>query len=149
MRAFVAILTLAVWPCCAYAPSAAALNYLPRSLLAALHIDGTPLENLVSCSQTLGPSKCLQALSAWRATNAAEILPKQKGIHFNLTKDIERFPWKKYSNSSQEQIYSELCFGTEKMLQYRSLKLNVVPGYMFELKSKKNGTLNVDVYSSK
>ncbi|KAI8422432.1 hypothetical protein MSG28_006272 [Choristoneura fumiferana] len=148
MRAFVAILTLAVWPCCAYAPSADLLNYLPRSLLAALHIEGTPLENLVACSQTLGPLKCLQALSAWRATNAADILPKQQGTYFNLTEDIKRFPWKKYSNRSQEQIYSELCFGTEKMLQYRSLKLNAVPGYSFELKSKKNGNLNIDVYSN-
>ncbi|XP_063631325.1 uncharacterized protein LOC134802587 [Cydia splendana] len=141
MRAFVAILTLALWPVCARALG------VPPEVLAALRIEGTPVGKLVTCGQALGPGKCLSALSAWRASNAAEHLLNNKEQTFNLTEDVERFPWQKYANTSDGQIYSELCDGAEKLLQFRSLKLNVGSGYSLQLNSRENGALNVDVYS--
>lgn len=67
---------------------------------------------------------------------------------FDLQEDALEFPWEKYSNRSEEQLYSQLCDGTEKLLRFRSLSLAMVPGYSFELESKGNGTLSVDVLKS-
>ncbi|XP_047989751.1 uncharacterized protein LOC125229028 [Leguminivora glycinivorella] len=139
MRAFVAILTLAAWPACARAFD------VPSALLAALRV-GAPVQKLLICGQALGPSKCLSSLAAWRASKAVDhLLHNQQ--KFNLTEDVERFPWQKYTNISDDQIYSELCEGAEKLLQFRSLELNIASGYTLQLNSRENGALNVDVYS--
>ncbi|KAG6461416.1 hypothetical protein O3G_MSEX012613 [Manduca sexta] len=61
-----------------------------------------------------------------------------------IATDIDKFSWKQYGNVSDEQLYSQLCDGAERLLQKRSLQLSV-PGYLFKLESKGNGTLNVDM----
>ncbi|XP_026752206.2 uncharacterized protein LOC113512505 [Galleria mellonella] len=107
-----------------------------------------PVHRIIACAKTLGPTKCLSALSAWRAKNAIDAFKRDRGTQFNLTSDVERFPWEQYTNTTEEQLYSELCSGTEKLLQYRTLKFTLVPGYTFKLDSKGNGTLGVDILRS-
>lgn len=107
------------------------------------------MQRLFSCSQSLGPTKCLSALSVWRAERAIEAYAKDPTSRFNLTEDVERFPWMKYTNTTDEQLYSQLYDDTEKLLEYRPLGFNMIPGFDVKLGSKGNGTMNVDIYRSK
>ncbi|XP_028172988.1 uncharacterized protein LOC114361953 [Ostrinia furnacalis] len=103
------------------------------------------VRRLIKCARTLGPSTCIAALANWRAENA--INTKEKNPTFSL-KEIQKFPWEQYTNSTEDELYSRLCSGTEKLLQYKALNFNMVPGYEFQLASRGNGTLNIDVYKS-
>ncbi|KOB75263.1 Uncharacterized protein OBRU01_07945 [Operophtera brumata] len=122
MRVLAAIL-ITTWPCLA--------EPIPQSI-----------RNIVDCAWTLGPAKCLNALSSWRAEKALT----HASIQSILSDDLEQFPWKKYRNSTDEELHSQLCDETERLLRRKSLSLTMIPGYRFELLSKGNGTLNVDVY---
>lgn len=101
-------------------------------------------KNILDCAFTIGSVKCLNALSVWRAKRAIN----QPNLKSNITHDLEQFPWMNYRNNTEEELYSELCDGTEQLLQRRSMTLSVIPGYRLELLSKGNGMLNVDVYKS-
>ncbi|KAL4715554.1 hypothetical protein ACJJTC_009180 [Scirpophaga incertulas] len=103
------------------------------------------INNAVACTKSIGPSKCLAALSIWRAENAVNALRSPDSTVHELFDDIREFPWKMYSNSSQDEVSTKLCDETEKLLRFRPLKLNMIPGYELELISKGNGTLKVDV----
>ncbi|XP_060803741.1 uncharacterized protein LOC106141942 [Amyelois transitella] len=105
-----------------------------------------PINRLLTCSQTLGPTKCLTALSVWRAKRAIESF--SQGYPLNSTTEAENFPWEEYNNTSNEEIFSQLCEGTEKLLQYRTLNFTIIPGYKLELKSKQDGKISVDFYKS-
>ncbi|CAH2076281.1 unnamed protein product, partial [Iphiclides podalirius] len=102
------------------------------------------LSRLVDCGLTLGVSKCLTAFSAWRARRAIEAVGIGRTTS-DLNADVEQFPWERYANASEENLYTELCDGTEGLLKYRRLALNVNPEYTLQLGSNGNGTLNVDV----
>ncbi|XP_053612726.1 uncharacterized protein LOC128676572 [Plodia interpunctella] len=139
MRALVALTTLAA--CVAHA------HQLTRdapyhNILSPIGTKG-PIKHLLTCSQSLGPTKCLTALSAWRAKKAIEYL--DRGLLPSNTSNIEQFPWEEYSNTSSDQINTQLCEGTEKLLHYKTLSFTMIPGYRLELKSKENGKINVDV----
>ncbi|KAL0880739.1 hypothetical protein ABMA27_001951 [Loxostege sticticalis] len=107
----------------------------------------TPVEILLKCARTLGPSKCLAALSYWRAENAINSI-KEENFKADFSKDVESFPWERYANSTDDELYSQLCTGTEKLLRYKALNFNMVPGYEIQLASRGNGTLNIDVFNS-
>ncbi|KAM3964289.1 uncharacterized protein ACR2FA_001780 [Aphomia sociella] len=145
MRALAAFTTTFAW-CLALAQTTQPRESIPPFLLNVLEVKAqSPVNRLLACGKTLGPAKCLSAFSAWRAKNAIKAFAKDPGSQFNLTSDVERFSWEQYSNSSEEQLYSELCGGTEKLLQYKTLKFTMIPGYTFKLDANENGTLNVDV----
>lgn len=134
MRVLAAIFIAAVYPRCSHA------HRVHRPLTA-------PLQNFIDCSWTLGPAKCFNALGAWRAERAIDA--DAPNTAHNLIQDMKRFPWNQYRNSSEEQLNLQLCDGTEKLLRRQSLSLTMIPGYRFELLSKGNGTINVEVYKSK
>lgn len=100
------------------------------------------LTNIANCAFTLGPSKCFSALTSWRAEKALA----NPDIQTKLTEDL-KFPWIKYSNRSDEELHSQLCVETERLLRRKPLSL-AVPGYRFEVLSRSNGSLNVDVYNT-
>ncbi|KAI5643424.1 hypothetical protein NE865_04600 [Phthorimaea operculella] len=106
--------------------------------------ESSPAYRLLDCGRSLGATKCFSALSAWRAERALETLENGRQIQFNLREDVEDFPWQKYGNITEEQLYSQLSEDTEKLLRFRSLSLTL-PGYSFQLESKGNGRLNIDV----
>lgn len=108
-----------------------------------------PIQRIFSCARVLGPTKCLSALSVWRAERAIDAYAKDPATRFNLTEDVEQFPWLKYSNTTDEQLYSKLYDDTKKLLQYRTLGFNMIPGYKLELGCKGNGTMKFDIYTSK
>lgn len=114
------------------------------------HSDVTslPIQRLVKCARDIGPSKCLSALAAFRAENALTSIKNQKA-DFTLARDLKDFQWERYANKSEDQMYTQLCDGTEKLLRYRSMDFDMVPGYEIKFLSKGNGTLNFDVYHSK
>ncbi|XP_059047390.1 uncharacterized protein LOC131842839 [Achroia grisella] len=149
MRALAALTTVSAW-CFALALTETRSREATSPFL--LNILGLksqiPVHRLFACGKTLGPTKCLSALSAWRAKNAIDAFQRDPQTRFNLTSDIEQFPWELYSNTTEDQLYSELCSGTEKLLQYRTLKFTLVPGYTLKLDSNGNGTLGVDVLRS-
>lgn len=149
MRAPATIVAFVVCSCCLHAFAASTILDLPRALLSTLGIkEQNPALRLLTCGQTLGITKCFNALSVWRAEHAIAALETGRAVQFDAVEDVKRFPWEQYSNSSDEQLYSQLCDGTEKLLQYRSLSLSL-PGYSLELESEGNGTLNVDIFKSK
>ncbi|KAI5638871.1 hypothetical protein NE865_08573 [Phthorimaea operculella] len=118
---------------------------LSRTLAKTLGVaESSPARRLLDCGRSLGPTKCISALSVWRAERAIEIFKNGREAQFDLREDVEQFPWQKYGNISEEQLYAQLSEDTEKLLRFRSLSLTL-PGYSFELESKGNGTLNVDV----
>ncbi|XP_068632671.1 uncharacterized protein [Battus philenor] len=102
------------------------------------------ISNLLTCSQSLGPSKCLTAFSSWRAQKAINLILNSQTT-FDLNDDLEQFPWKRYANETEDQLYTNLCNGTERLLQFRQLDLNLNEDYTLRLGSKGNGNLNVDV----
>ncbi|KAJ2942589.1 hypothetical protein O0L34_g2056 [Tuta absoluta] len=118
---------------------------LPRTLAKTLGIaESSPAYRLLDCGSSLGASKCFTALSAWRAERALEVLENGRQAQFDLREDVEQFPWQEYGNVTEEQLCSQLSEDTEKLLRFRSLSLTL-PGYSFELESKGNGKLNIDV----
>ncbi|KAJ2942662.1 hypothetical protein O0L34_g2133 [Tuta absoluta] len=118
---------------------------LSRTLAKTLGLsESSPANRLLDCGRSLGAAKCISALSLWRAERAIEIFENGREAQFDLREDVEQFPWLKYGNISEEQLYAQLSEDTEKLLRFRSLSLTL-PGYSFELESKGNGTLNVDV----
>ncbi|KPI92677.1 hypothetical protein RR46_13898 [Papilio xuthus] len=118
-------------------------NALQQSSLLSDH----RLSKLLACSQALGPMKCLTAFSAWRARRAVDLIANRQRT-FEVNEDLVQFPWEKYANQTEEQVYSDLCDGTESLLRYKQLALDVNDGYTLRLGSKGNGTLNVDVIKS-
>lgn len=106
------------------------------------------VRRILTCARNLGPTKCLSALSSYRADRALKAISEKQNALFNLTEDVKHFDWKRYSNVTDDQLYSQLCDGTQRLLKHRSLFLNV-QGYKFQLESNKNGALSVDVYKSK
>lgn len=139
MRALAAIVAFVVCSCCMHAFASPANLGIKKQ---------GPAHRLLTCGRAIGLTKCFNALSVWRAERAVEALKTGRAVQFDAVEDAKRFPWEHYSNSSDEQLYSQLCDGTEKLLQYRSLSLSL-PGYSLELDSKGNGTLNVDILKSK
>ncbi|XP_014362522.2 uncharacterized protein LOC106714093 [Papilio machaon] len=105
------------------------------------------LSKLLACNQALGPMKCLTAFSAWRARRAVDLITNHQRT-FEVNVDLDQFPWEKYANQSEEQVYSDLCDGTESLLRFRKLDLDFNDDYTLRLGSKGNGTLNVDVIKS-
>ncbi|KAJ0175635.1 hypothetical protein K1T71_008794 [Dendrolimus kikuchii] len=148
MRALAAILTLALCSCRLHASEPRSpYDLLSRKIRSLLdHSKNHPVARLVNCGKHLGPTKCLSALSVWRAEKALTSLATGTTSQFNLTEDVEQFPWNQYSNSSEEQLYSQLCDDTEKLLEQRPMSLTMIPGYTFQLTSNGNGKLNVDVF---
>lgn len=144
MRALAAIVMLAVCSCRSHAHQTYDLSRLFPAFGIPNH---GPVHRLLACSQKIGPSKCLSALSLWRAEKAVKKFEGNQLPQFNVTADVERFPWEKYSNRSDEDLYSELCDGAEKLLRHRPLSLQV-SGYTLDLESKGDGRLNVNVLKS-
>ncbi|CAG9785491.1 unnamed protein product [Diatraea saccharalis] len=151
MRALAAVVIFAAFLLRCHAhddvPSASCeRDTVPLQLLTVFGVSPrSALHRAIECTQTIGPSKCLAALSIWRAEKAASILKRKQTNDFNLLDDIRQFPWELYANRSQDEVERQLCEGTDKLLQYKSLKFNMIPGYEFELASNGNGTLHVDV----
>lgn len=52
-------------------------------------------------------------------------------------------------NVTEDSLGSQLSDNTVKLLQLKSLRFSMLPGYRFELDVRRNGALNVDVYASK
>lgn len=148
MRALVAFVTLTAW---SLAHAQHDTHYpVPRSILSVFGIDNqNPVYKIVNCAQSLGFTKCLGALSVWRAQRALNTFSQAHGLSSNLTEDIKLFPWEKYTNTSQELIYSQLCDGTQDLLRYKKLSFTMFPGYRLELDSKGDGKLNVDILKGK
>lgn len=150
MRSLTALLLLAVSQC-AYAQQLprTSREYLDSTLHSLLGQHYHPVQRLLTCANALGPSKCISALSVWRAERAIEAYAKNPATRFNLTEDVEQFPWRKYSNITDEELYSQLHDDTSKLLQYRPMQFNMIPGYNLQLGSKGNGSMKVDVFTSK
>ncbi|CAH0581232.1 unnamed protein product [Chrysodeixis includens] len=149
MRPLTALLLLAACQCLhAHEPPRTSRDRITRTLHALLGEHFEPVQRILSCTHSLGPTKCLSALSVWRAERAIEAFAKDPGTLFNLTEDVEQFPWMKYTNTSDEQLYSKLYDDTKTLLQFRPLGLNMIPGYQLTLGFKENGTMNVDLYKS-
>uniref|UniRef100_A0A2A4JEX8 Osiris 18 n=1 Tax=Heliothis virescens TaxID=7102 RepID=A0A2A4JEX8_HELVI len=148
MRPLTALLVLAACHCaCAHQPQTPRerLDSTLRSLLGEHY---SPVQRILSCTYVLGTTKCLSALSTWRAERAITAYAKDPATRFNLTEDVEQFPWLKYSNITDEQLYSQLYDDTRKLLRYRPLDLNLIPGYNLHLGSKGNGSVKIDIYTS-
>ncbi|KAJ8730854.1 hypothetical protein PYW08_002267 [Mythimna loreyi] len=149
MRPLTALLLLAASQCVhAHQLPRTTRQYLDTTLHALLGQHYEPVQRIFSCSRALGPTKCLSALSVWRAERAIEAYAKDPATRFNLTEDVEQFSWMKYSNITDEQLYSQLYDDTKKLLQFRPLGLNMIPGYNVRLGSKGNGTMKVDIIAS-
>ncbi|CAG4971590.1 unnamed protein product [Parnassius apollo] len=121
-------------------------NTLEPSRVVGLGISDQIVPKLLTCAQTLGTTKCLTAFSAWRAQKAIKSIAEHDNISLNA--DLEQFPWQQYTNASEDHLYTELCDGTEALLQYRRLGLNINSDYALHLGSRGNGTLTVDVFKS-
>ncbi|RVE52662.1 hypothetical protein evm_002781 [Chilo suppressalis] len=152
MRALAAVLILAacLLRCHAHdddgTPASRRRDTVPHRLLSVIGVSlRSPLQRIVECSQSIGPSKCLAALSIWRAEKAASVFQRRESNDFSLLDDIRQFPWEQYMNHTQDELDGQLCEGTDKLLQYRTLKFKMLPGYELELASNGNGTLNVDI----
>ncbi|XP_072938831.1 uncharacterized protein [Epargyreus clarus] len=92
------------------------------------------ITNIISCTTAIGPVKCIAAYGAWRAERATDT-----GVN-----DSNRFPWELYSQEPEEELYTKLSEGTEKLLRHRSLTMDLGPDYAVRLGSV-NGSLNLDV----
>lgn len=150
MRPLTALLIVAACQCVyAHQHPRTSRQLLQTTLHSLLGQHYHPIQRIFSCSHELGPTKCLSALSVWRAERAIEAFAQNPAKQFNLTEDVEQFPWKKYSNVSDEQLYTQLYDDTTKLLRYRSLAFDTIPGYNVKLGSKENGTMRVDIYTSK
>lgn len=149
MRPLTALLLMAASQCVyAHQRPRTSREHLDTTLHSLLGQHYHPVLRIFSCARALGPTKCFGALSVWRAERAIEAYAKDPTSRFNLTEDVEQFPWMKYSNTTDEQLYSQLYDDTKKLLQYRQLGFNMIPGYNFQLGSKGNGTMKVDIYAS-
>ncbi|XP_022814813.1 uncharacterized protein LOC111348437 [Spodoptera litura] len=149
MRPLTALLIVAACQCVySHQHSRTSRQLLQTTLHSLLGQHYHPIQRIFSCSHELGPTKCLSALSVWRAERAIKAFAQNPGKQFNLTEDVEQFPWKKFSNVSDEQLYTQLYDDTTKLLQYRSLGFDMIPGYNVKLGSKENGTMRVDIYTS-
>ncbi|XP_045768509.1 uncharacterized protein LOC123869568 [Maniola jurtina] len=136
MRACAAILFFAAWPCFIHAQKSHSRENSPNF---ANGINEN-LIRLVPCVKNLGLSKCVGAYGAWRAEKSLEA--------YAYTEHSARFPWQRYYNVSDDELYSKLCDGAERLLQRRSLKLNLNEDYSLQLRVTENGSLNVDVLKS-
>ncbi|XP_021203265.1 uncharacterized protein LOC110385080 [Bombyx mori] len=144
MRVLAAILILA-WSCRVRAFQQTITSRVLHSIVG--DATNTPVRRVLDCTRELGVAKCLNAFSLWRAEKALTTFAGDNNALFNLTEDIQGFSWKTYKNWSDDELYSQLCDDTKQLLQYRTMLFNV-PGYKFELGSKGNGTLNIDVISN-
>ncbi|CAK1601125.1 unnamed protein product [Parnassius mnemosyne] len=121
-------------------------NAFEPSRVLGIGISDRIVPKILACAQTLGTTKCLTAFSAWRAQKAIKSIAEHENI--SLNSDLQQFPWRRYTNQSEEQLFTELCDGTEALLQYRRLGLNISSDYTLQLGSSGNGTLTVDVIKS-
>lgn len=124
-------------------------HYIKDTLYELIGNQIKPVQRIVSCARQLGVSKCVGALGVWRAERALRSLQQDSTSSFNLTEDVEEFPWKKYSNETDNQIQEQLLENTQRLLQYRSMSLDMMSGYSAKLASKKNKSFSIDIYRSK
>lgn len=149
MFALAALLTLSA--CCR---PAHAYNFtsdvLDRALSFALGERDTKWHHrITACANSLGPARCINAFSIYRADSALDTYEKYGGCASDFGKDLRVFPWEKYANVTEEGMESELTSSAAKLLQVRTLKFSMIPGYRLELGIKDSGALNVDVFKSK
>ncbi|CAB3223656.1 unnamed protein product [Arctia plantaginis] len=123
-------------------------HHIKDTLHALIGNQSKPVHRIVSCTRKLGVPKCVGALGVWRAERALRSLQQDSTSSFNLTEDVEEFPWKKYTNETNKQIQEQLLDNTQRLLQYRSMSLDMISGYSAKLTSKKNRSLCIDFYRS-
>lgn len=149
MRPLTALLLLVVCQCLHAHQHPRTPRYLRHTLHNLLGKPSKPVRRIITCTNTLGLAKCISALGVWRAQRALQAMSKDPAAQFNLTEDVEIFPWKKYTNYTDEELNLELLDGTQKLLQYRPLKFDMISGYTANLNSKENGSLKLDIHKSK
>lgn len=148
MRAIAALLLLA--SCCVIAASHDALQNHVFEFITDKLTDKVSGRNqwpkkAINCAAHLGIGKCIKVFSVWRAEKALSLYAIDKNTDLNVTKDLERFDWENFSNTTDEDLRERLADGAAKLLRYKSLSLTMIPGYKLELDSKRYGTLSVDV----
>lgn len=139
MRASAAILFFAAWPCFIHAQNSRSRENGPSF---ANGINDANLIRLLPCVKNLGLSKCVSAYGVWRAEKSLEADAQPVPDH------SEAFPWQRYQNVSDDELYTKLCDETERLLQRRSLELHLNQDYSLQLGVTGNGSLNVDVLKS-
>lgn len=105
-------------------------------------------EQIVKCGRTLGVSKCFQSFSVWRAENALNAFSRNEAVNSNLVQEFEKFPWERFTNSSEQELDARLSDGAVNLLQFKTMSLSAIPGVKLELASTRNGKLTVDVCKS-
>ncbi|XP_011560004.3 uncharacterized protein LOC105390400 [Plutella xylostella] len=100
-----------------------------------------------SCARALGPAKCLNAFSVWRADNAVEAYKSYGGYRGAVVDELAKFPWEEYANVTEEALGEDLSEAAARLLQLRPLRTSLLPGYRLQL-NVKNDALNVDVYKN-
>ncbi|XP_075974100.1 uncharacterized protein LOC142975248 [Anticarsia gemmatalis] len=149
MRPLTALLILAACQCFhAHQHPRTPRQLLKDTIHSLLGKPNKPVRRIVTCTQNLGFSKCVGALAVWRAERALDAFAKNPMARLNLTEDVEKFPWKNYSNTTNEELCSQLLDGTQKLLQYRTLTFDMISGYTAELNSKNNGSLRIDIHKA-
>ncbi|XP_041988699.1 uncharacterized protein LOC121740051 [Aricia agestis] len=126
MRGRAGVLVLAAWTCIIHAEP-----HAPRKIS---NSKKENIQQIASCVESLGVSKCVGAYGLWRA---------DKALGHSDTNLF--FPWAEYSNLTNEDLYSRLCDGTERLLQRRSLSMNITDDYTLQLGVTRNGSINIDV----
>ncbi|XP_047509176.1 uncharacterized protein LOC125052400 [Pieris napi] len=94
------------------------------------------LRDVTNCVKHNGLSKCVVAFGVWKAERAIE-------------PDLNEFIWIDYVNHTDEELYSRLCDGTERLLRYRPLTMDLGDRYTLKMKSTGNNSLNFDVIENK
>lgn len=124
-------------------------SHTPRQIIketihALLGEKSKSVSRIVSCTESLGLSKCFSALAVWRADRALKVFNENSMNRFNLTEDVEKFPWKEYANITNEDLQIQLLDCTQKLLQYQPLTFDV-SGYSAKLQSKGNNSVSIDI----
>ncbi|CAH2108172.1 unnamed protein product [Euphydryas editha] len=136
MRACAAILILSAWPCFIQAINSRTSHETSSNFA---DTSDNAIHEISMCAKNLGITKCIGAYGDWRAERVLE------GAVHRRNARSEKFPWQIYKNISDEELYTKLCDNTERLLERRSLKLDLSRSYSLELGSKGNGSLSVDI----
>lgn len=136
MRARAAILILSAWPCIIQAINPLASHETSSNFA---DTSDNAIHQISTCIKNLGVTKCIGAYGDWRAERALG------GEVHRRNARSEKFPWQIYRNISDDELYTKLCDNTERLLERRSLKLDLSQSYSLELGSKGNGSLSVDI----
>ncbi|CAG9113391.1 unnamed protein product [Plutella xylostella] len=83
---------------------------------------------VASCARALGPAKCLNAFSVWRADNAVEAYSNYGGYRGAVVDELAKFPWEEYANVSDEALGEDLSEVAARLLQLRPLRTSLLPG---------------------